>query len=312
MTSPALTARTTGTRSTAFVEGFAMARRHRALGFLAALLLAAACGGGGSTASNDTISQRVIDYFQKTVTTPGLAFKVTKIEDSEVPGWRKGNLEVSLGQQTQNVAFYVNRDGKYLFRGEAIDLTMDPLRQVMNKISLQDQPERGAKDAKVTIVEYSDFQCPFCARVYTTLENEVLKDYGDKVRFVFKNFPLSSIHPWAEDGALASECAFQQGNDQFWAMYNGLFSKQSAITKDNLKEKATGIARDGGLDVAKFQECLDGKKALDAVKADESEAVALGVNSTPTFFINGRRMSGAQTTQDFKQMIDQELVGAKG
>jgi protein-disulfide isomerase len=177
----------------------------------------------------------------------------------------------------------------------------------MNKIALDNQPERGAKDAKVTIVEYSDFQCPFCARVYATLENEVLKDYGDKVRFVFKNFPLTSIHPWAEDGAVAAGCAFQQGNDKFWTMYNGLFSKQSEITRDNLREKASGIAKDGGLDVEKFQDCLDGRKSLDAVKADESEGTALGVNSTPTFFINGRRLSGAQSGQDFKQMIDQEL-----
>jgi protein-disulfide isomerase len=292
-----------------------MTRRRPALALVGALLLAAACGGGAGPApavSDEMISQRVIDYFQKTVTTPGLNFKVTKIEDSDVPGWRKGNLEVSLGPQTQNVAFYVDREGKYLFRGDAVDLTTDPLKQVMNKISLANQPERGPKDARVTVVEYSDFQCPFCARVYTTLENEVLKDYGDKVRFVFKNFPLTSIHPWAEDGAIASECAFQQGNDKFWAMYNGLFSKQSEITKENVKDKASEIAKEAGLDVDKFRDCLDGRKSLDAVKADESEATALGVNSTPTFFINGRRLSGAQSAQDFKQTIDQELAGAKG
>jgi len=276
------------------------------------MILAAGCGGGGGpTASDETVSQRVVDYFQKTVTTPGLTFKVTKVEDSEIPGWRKGSLEVALGQQTQNVGFYISRDGKYLFRGDAADLTIDPLQQVMNKMDLKNQPERGPKDAKVTIVEYSDFECPFCARVYTTLEQEVLKDYGDKVRFVFKNFPLSSIHPWAEDGAVASECAFQQGNDQFWAMYNGLFSKQGEITKDNLRDKATEIAQGAGMDVAKFQECFDGKKTLDAVKADQSEGTALGVNSTPTFFVNGRRLSGAQTPENFKQLIDQEL-GAKG
>jgi protein-disulfide isomerase len=278
------------------------------------LALFLGCGGGagpesGAAAPDETVSTRVIDYFQKTVTTPGLTFKVTKLEDSEVPGWRKGNLEVALGQQTQNVAFYVSRDGKYLFRGDAVDLSIDPLKQVMDKIVLDDQPVRGPKDAKVTIVEYSDFQCPFCARVYTTLENEVLKDYGDKVRFIFKHYPLSSIHPWAEDGALASECAFLQSNDHFWKMYDGLFTKQSDITKDNLKEKMSEIGQQAGMDVPKLQECFDGKKALDAVKADSNEATALGVNSTPTFFINGRRLSGAQTGESFKQMIDQALQG---
>ena len=289
-----------------------MASLRRLAVLASAVLLAAGCGGGGGpTASDEAVSQRVVDYFQKTVTTPGLSFKVTKVEDAEIPGWRKGSLEVSLGQQTQNVGFYVSRDGKYLFRGDAVDLTIDPLQQVMNKMDLKNQPERGPKDAKVTIVEYSDFECPFCARVYTTLEQQVLKDYGDKVRFIYKNFPLSSIHPWAEDGAVASECGFQQGNDQFWAMYNGLFSKQGEITKDNLRDKVTEIAQGAGMDVAKFQECFDGKKTLDAVKADQSEGTALGVNSTPTFFVNGRRLSGAQTPENFKQLIDQEL-GAKG
>ena len=289
-----------------------MASLRRLAVLASAVLLAAGCaGGGGPTASDEAVSQRVVDYFQKTVTTPGLSFKVTKVEDAEIPGWRKGSLEVSLGQQTQNVGFYVSRDGKYLFRGDAVDLTIDPLQQVMNKMDLKNQPERGPKDAKVTIVEYSDFQCPFCASVYATLEHQVLKDYGDKVRFIYKNFPLSSIHPWAEDGAVASECGFQQGNDQFWAMYNGLFSKQGEITKDNLRDKVTEIAQGAGMDVAKFQECFDGKKTLDAVKADQSEGTALGVNSTPTFFVNGRRLSGAQTPENFKQLIDQEL-GAKG
>jgi protein-disulfide isomerase len=289
-----------------------MASLRRLAALAAAVILAAGCGGGGGPAASDeTVSQRVVDYFQKTVTTPGLTFKVTKVEDSEIPGWRKGSLEVSLGQQTQNVGFYISRDGKYLFRGDAADLTIDPLQQVMNKMDLKNQPERGPKDAKVTIVEYSDFQCPFCARVYTTLEQQVLKDYGDKVRFIYKNFPLSSIHPWAEDGAVASECGFQQGNDQFWAMYNGLFSKQGEITKDNLRDKVTEIAQGAGMDVAKFQECFDGKKTLDAVKADQSEGTALGVNSTPTFFVNGRRLSGAQTPENFKQLIDESL-GAKG
>jgi protein-disulfide isomerase len=289
-------------------------RTHRLAVVALVLVLSAACdrapSGEAPAASDETISQRVIDYFRKTVTTPGLAFRVTKIEeDSEIPGWRKGNLEVSLGQQTQSVAFYVSRDGRFLFRGEAADLTVDPLEQVISRINLENQPHRGPSDARVTIVEYSDFQCPFCARVYTTLEEQVLKEYGDRVRFVFKNFPLSSIHPWAEDGAIASECAFRQGNDAFWVMYDGLFQKQSEITKETLKEKTVEIAKAGNLDVASFEACLDGRQTLDAVRADETEANVLGVSSTPTFFVNGRRLSGAQSFESFKQMIEEELAG---
>jgi predicted DsbA family dithiol-disulfide isomerase len=93
-------------------------------------------------------------------------------------------------------------------------------------------------------------------------------------------------------------------------MYSGLFAAQGQITKDSLREKASDIAGKAGLDVPKFQECLDGKKTLDAVRADEKEANALGVNSTPTFFVNGRRLAGAQTPESFKQVLDQEL-GAK-
>jgi protein-disulfide isomerase len=288
-----------------------MRTAHLLLPLLALAWACAGGGGGAPAASDDAVSQRVIDYFQKTVTTPGLTFKVGKLEDAEIPGWRKGNLEVSLGTQSQNVGFYVSRDGRYLFRGDAVDLSVDPLKQVMSKIKLDDTPERGPKDAKVTIVEYSDFQCPFCSRVYSTLENEVLTQYGDKVRFYFKNFPLTSIHPWAEDAAVASECAFRQGNDKFWSMYNGLFTKQDQITKENLREKSSDIAKDSGMDVGKFQQCFDGKQTLDAVHADSNEATALGVNSTPTFFVNGRRLAGAQTADGFKQLIDREL-GSSG
>src|SRR3989442_4145774 len=216
--------------------------RRRTGPVTAFLLLPAACSGGGPggvapAADDAAVSQRVVDYFQKSVTTPGIQFKVTKLEDSDIPGWRRGSLQASLGEQSQDVAFYVSRDGHYMLRGDAVDLTVDPLKQVMSKIKLDGEPPPGPKDPKVTIVEYSDFQCPFCARAYETVESQVLKEYGDKVRFVFKNFPLTSIHPWAEDAALATECAFQQGNEPFWTLYNGFFTKQGEITKDNLKEK---------------------------------------------------------------------------
>jgi protein-disulfide isomerase len=279
----------------------------------AAVLVAllAGCGGRtGSPASDDTINQRVTDYFGKAVSTPGVTFKVTKLEPAEMAGWRKGNLQAALGEQKQDIQFYVTEDGRYLFRGDAIDLTIDPFVALMQKIKLAGEPSRGPSDAKVTVVEYSDFQCPYCGHAWEVFEKEVYPQYKDKVRFVFKQMPLTQIHPWAEDAAVASECALEQGNDQFWKMYDGLFSQQAQITKENLPAKAEEIASAGGLDVARFKECLAGRKTIDAVKADQSEAASVGVNATPTFFVNGRRIQNTQDASAFKQALDQALTSA--
>jgi protein-disulfide isomerase len=272
-------------------------------------VLAIGCGGrSGAPASDDTINQRVAEYFGKAVTTPGVTFKVTKIEPAEMAGWKKGHLEAALGDQKQDILFYITDDGRYLFRGEAIDLTLDPFVALMQKIKLDGAPSRGPADAKVTVVEYSDFQCPYCGHAWEVFEKEVYPQYKDKVRFVFKQMPLTQIHPWAEDAAVATACALVQGNDQFWKMYDGLFSQQAQITKENLPAKVEEVATAGGLDVPRLKDCLSGRKTIDAIKADQSEAASVGVNGTPTFFINGRRIQNTQDAGAFKQAIDQALT----
>jgi protein-disulfide isomerase len=271
--------------------------------------LVAGCGGQSrGPAGDDTINQRVVEYFGKAVTNPGVTFKVTKIEPGEMPGWRRGNLEATLGDQKQDIPFYVSDDGRYLFRGEAIDLTVDPFVALMKKIKLDGAPTRGPSDAKVTVVEYSDFQCPYCGHAWELFEKDVYPQYKDKVRFVFKQMPLTQIHPWAEDAAVASACALEQGNDQFWKVYDGLFAQQAQITKENLPAKVEEIATAGGLDVPRLKECLASRKTIDAVKADQSEAATVGVNGTPTFFINGRRIQNTQDAAAFIQAINQALA----
>ncbi len=276
-----------------------------------ALVVAAGCGGstgGGQKASDDTIKQRVVEYFGKAVTTPGVTFTMTKIEPAEMSGWRKGNLQAALGDQKQDIPFYISDDGRYLFRGEAIDLTVDPFLAVAQKMKLDGQPSRGPADAKVTVVEYSDFECPYCAQAWEVFEKQVYPGYKDKVRFVFKQMPLTQIHPWAEDAAVATECAFQQGNEQFWKLYDGLFGQQREITKENLAAKVEEIATASGLDVPKLKECIAGRKTIDEVKADQAEAASIGVNGTPTFFVNGRRIQPANP-DEYKQAIDKALAG---
>lgn len=171
-------------------------------------------------------------------------------------------------------------------------------------------PTMGPADAKVTIVEFSDFQCPYCGRFATQTLGQILSNYGDKIRFVFMNFPLTQIHENAEKAAEAGECANEQG--AFWRYHDILFQSQSALTVDSLK----GYAAQLGLDTARFNECLDSGKMTDAVQADMQVAQTAAQDTgltrfgTPTFFINGKSVSGAQPFEVFKQAIDAALADA--
>lgn len=161
-------------------------------------------------------------------------------------------------------------------------------------------PVRGNPAAKVTIVAFSDFQCPFCSRVLPTLER-VMKEYDGKVKLYFRHYPLD-FHPLAGKAAEAGACAADQG--KFWEMHDKMFSAQDKLAVDELKKSARGL----GLDGAKFDACLDGgsKKAL--VDADQKAGSEAGVNGTPAFFINGVFINGAVPYEQFKEAIDRELA----
>lgn len=178
-------------------------------------------------------------------------------------------------------------------------------------IDADDNPAKGPADAKVTIVEFSDFQCPYCGRFVQQTLPQILSNYGDKVRFVFMNFPLTSIHENAQKAAEAGECANEQG--AFWQFHDIMFQNQSALTVDNLKSYAAQL----NLDTAKFNECLDSGKMADAVAADmavaEKAATDAGLTrfGTPAFFINGNSLQGAQPYDVFKAAIDAALAAAQ-
>lgn len=182
--------------------------------------------------------------------------------------------------------------------GPAFRLVLDTPRQQVD-IS-PDDPTQGSPDAPVTLVEYSDFQCPFCAQVVPTLKR-VQQTYGDKVRIVWKNFPLTAIHPQAFGAAQAGRCAQEQG--MFWELHDVLFANQQALQPEALKTHAVAA----GLDAAAFDTCLDSGQHADAVQEQMDIAMALGVVSTPAVFVNGRLVSGAQPYDAFAKIIDEEL-----
>ncbi len=163
------------------------------------------------------------------------------------------------------------------------------------------RPERGGgPKAPITIIEFSDYQCPFCKRAEDSV-NQVMKTYGDKVRLVYRNYPLP-MHPMARPAAEAAACANAQG--KFWEYHAKLFENQAGLTEDKMKQ----LAKDVGLDSAKFDECLAKKPYADKIDQDTADGNKVGVNGTPAFFINGRMLSGAQPFEKFKEVIDAELA----
>lgn len=185
--------------------------------------------------------------------------------------------------------------------GPAIRVLMDSPRTALT--INPDDPSEGKADAPVTVVEFSDFQCPFCQRVWPTLKQLRMK-YGDRMRLVWKDFPLTQIHPQAFVAAQAGNCAREQG--KFWEYHDKLFGNQAALQPANLKQYAADV----GLDTAKFSQCLDSSKYEARVQTALGVGGQLGITSTPTIFVNGRMINGAQPIEVFQGVIDEELSRA--
>jgi protein-disulfide isomerase len=164
-------------------------------------------------------------------------------------------------------------------------------------------PSLGPADAPITIVEFSDFQCPFCKRFHDETSQTLLAAYPDQIRFVYRHLPLTSIHPEAFPAAEASMCANEQNS--FWQYHDAIFANQQNMDQELFLQ----IAGDLNLDMTAFQDCLASQKYREQIQADADLALSLGVNATPTFFINGLAVVGAQPLEAFKQVIDQELAG---
>jgi len=172
-------------------------------------------------------------------------------------------------------------------------------------VDVEGEPARGSAEAPVTIVEFSDFECPFCSRVVPTLD-QIQEHYGDRVRLVFKQFPLRGIHPNAQKAAEASLCAEEQG--KFWELHDAMFADQRNLAVPALKAKAAEL----GLDGAEFAECLDSDRYQAAVEEDLQQGSAIGISGTPAMVINGRLISGAVPYEDIARVVDEELARRAG
>lgn len=170
----------------------------------------------------------------------------------------------------------------------------------IDNVKTDDDPQLGPDSAKVTIVEFSDFQCPYCKRFRDTTFDALVEKYGDDIRIVYRDFPLS-FHPQAQIAAEAAECANEQ--EKFWEMHDVIYANQEILSDDAY----SGFASQLDLDTGKFDECLSSNKYAEEILADQKDGEAYGVTGTPTFFINGWILIGAQPLSEFEKLIDQEL-----
>lgn len=239
------------------------------------------------------------------------AKRATPVTDQEVAQFFEANRDRAQGRTLEQLGpqirdFLVSQRAlqaraqlvdELKAKGAGIKVMLDPPRYTVATSAAD--PVRGVASAPVTIIEFSDYQCPFCGRVNPTLE-QVRKAYGDKVKIIFKDFPLPN-HPQAPKAAEAAHCAGEQG--KYWELHDHMFANQRALNVPDLKQYAATL----GLDAAKFNQCLDSGKHAGLVAAGTAQGERMGVNSTPTLYINGRPLIGAQPFEAFKQIIDEEL-----
>ncbi len=236
---------------------------------------------------------------------------------SELPNYESVVVTIDNGGKKQDLTFLVSKDHSSMMRLIKFDLNKDPFAETMSKIDISGRPTRGAKVPKVVVVNFDDFECPFCSRMHQTLFPQILKEYGDRVTFIYKDYPLVEIHPWATHAAVDANCLAPQNSDAYWDFADYVHANQREVSNEKTPAARTEAldrltmlqGQKHNLDLVKLQSCI---KAQDetAVKASMKEAEGIGVEATPTLFINGQKIDGAVPIGDVRAALDQALKDA--
>jgi protein-disulfide isomerase len=238
--------------------------------------------------------------------------QVADPKPSGISGLWRVDVTASAGTQSQSETFLVSADGTRLVRGQVYDLGANPYAADAAKIRTTGEPAIGPESAPVTIVMFSDFQCSFCREEATILSTNLQKNFAGKVRLVYRDYPLEQIHPWARSASIAGRCLLRQSNDAFWGFHDWIFAKQAEVTEENFKKLLIEQAKVKGWDIDKLTGCYDLRVTEPEVDRSIAEARALGLYSTPTLFINGRKLVGRLEWPNLKQVIEHELEYAAG
>jgi protein-disulfide isomerase len=260
------------------------------------------------------VESHVRAYYQ---VPPQVQIQVSAPKASDFPNYDALTVTFLQGETKKTYDFVVSKDGKTLIRLTKMDLSTDPYADTISKINLKDRPTRGNLSAKVVAVNYDDFQCPYCSMLHHTLFPQLLTEYGDRVLFVYKDFPLEEIHPWSRHASNDANCLFAQKNEAYWGFADYVHANQHEVSavkgQDAQFARLDQITLTQGekehLDSAKLLACVKAQND-DAVKASMREAGTLGIESTPTLYVNGMKLDGAAPVEQLRAILDRALKAA--
>lgn len=260
---------------------------------------------GGKSALDKTVMENYVRHLF--VMGPAVKVQIDDPKPSPLPGFVEVNVHASSGPASQDFLFYVAKDGQKIVQGNVYDINQNPFKKELDKLNTTLQPSLGTPGAPVVLVEFSDFQCPFCKEEAKMLRENLVNAYPKQVRLYFKDFPLEQLHPWARAGAIAGRCIFRQNPTAFWAFHDWVYDHQAEITAANLKDKVLEFAKGKDIDALQLGRCIDSKATEAEVNKNIADGKALNLNSTPTLFVNGRRLVGRVDWPALRSIIDYEI-----
>jgi protein-disulfide isomerase len=259
---------------------------------------------GSASAKPGTVEARIEQYLRNLYAWgPAFDVKVGPSKPSPIPELLEVPVTVSMEGQSDTAIVYASKSGNFLLRGDLTDMSIDPFAETRSKLHVGKSPAMGPENAKITLYEFADFECPSCRRLDLVLR-EFLPQHPE-IRLVFKHFPLTNIHPWAMTAAIASQCAYSQNPGAFWKMHDAIFDAQDVISPSNVWEKMQDLAKQESLDTAAFTACMSNPETEAQINVTMEEGHALAITATPTTFVNARRVVGPDKSQ-LSQVVSYE------
>lgn len=277
---------------------------------LAAALCLAMAGSGQNAPKKTALDKATLEAYVRHlyVMDKRIAITVSDPKPSELPGFVDVTVHAAMGNQAQDFLFMVSKDGSKILQAQVFDINQNPFKKDLDKLKTEFEPSTGTPGADVVLVEFSDFECPYCKEEATMLRQNLLSAYPKQVRLYFKTFPIESLHPWAKPAAIASKCAYRQEPAAFWEFHDWVFAHQSEINPENFKDKVMEWAKgQKNLDSLQLGQCMETKATEKEVDKDLAEGRELQVDRTPTLFVNGRRINSTIDWPNLRSIIDYEI-----